>query len=119
MLNELSIIGITLIAAIVAAGAQYLFKRSVPKFDLGKRGIKALLFNRGIWAGVVIYLISLVIYLKALGSGQLSFVYPTFASTFVFVTLISHFALKEEMSMKRIAGIAMIVMGIAIVALTY
>jgi uncharacterized membrane protein len=119
MLSEFAIIGITLLAAVIAAVAQYLFKRSVPKFGFSKKGIRILILNKGIWAGGVIYLISLVVYLKALGSGQLSFVYPTFASTFVFITLISHFVLKEDMNMKRVAGIALIVIGIAVVALSY
>lgn len=119
MLSELEVIGITLLAAVIAASAQYVFKRSVPSFDFKKEGVRSLVLNRGIWAGGLIYLVGLVVYLKALGSGQLSFVYPTFASTFIFITLISHFLLKEELSAKRIAGIAIVIIGIVIVALTY
>ncbi len=119
MTSELLIIGITLLAAIVAALAQYLFKRSVPTFDFNRVHMRNLLLNKGLWAGGMAYLISLVIYLKALGSGQLSFVYPTFASTFIFIALISHFVLREKLSMGRIAGIGLVVLGIVIVALTY
>lgn len=119
MLSEIGIIATTLLAAAIAASAQYVFKKSVPKFDFGKRGIRSLVLNKGIWTGGLIYLVGLVVYLKALGSGQLSFVYPTFASTFVFITLISHFLLKEELKAKRIAGIALVIVGIIIVALTY
>jgi len=119
MLSELSIIAMTLLAAVIAAVAQYVFKRSVPRFDFKKGGIRSLVKSKGIWAGGIIYLVSLVVYLKALGSGQLSFVYPTFASAFVFVTLISHFLLREKLNLKRVSGIALVVIGIIIVALTY
>ncbi len=94
MATEIYLIITTLFAAAIAALAQYLFKRSVPRFRLGLEGVRALLTEKGIWAGGLAYLASLAIYLKALGSGELSFVYPTFASTFVFVALISHFALR-------------------------
>lgn len=119
MLGELEIIGITLLAAVIAAVAQYIYKRSVPRFGFSKEGIKSLVFNKGVWAGGVFYLISLVVYLKALGSGELSFVYPTFASTFVFIALISHFLLREKFSLRRYLGIALVVLGIIIVAFTY
>lgn len=119
MLNELLVIGVTLVAAILAATAQYTLKKSVPKFTFGLKGIKSLATNKGIWLGGIIYIAGLVIYLKALDSGQLSFVYPTFASTFVFVVLISHFLLKERIDAKRWVGLALIFLGIAIVALTY
>ena len=63
--------------------------------------------------------LSFAIYLYALHSApEISFVYPIFASTFVFVLLISIFSLKEKAGIYRIAGIALIVLGIAVVSLT-
>ena len=119
MYQEESIIVITLIAAAFAAFAQYLFKRYVPAFDLKKHHIKQLFKNKGLWAGGVVYLVSLVIYLKALKTGELSFVYPTFASTFIFVSIISRYLLGEKFNRKRVFGILLIIIGITIVALTY
>ncbi len=119
MLSELEIMLTTLAAALIAATAQYLFKKSVPKFELSPRGIKHLLSSAGIWIGGILYIGSLAVYLEALGSGELSFVYPTFASTFIFIALISYFLLKEEMGPKRVAGIALVFIGIALVALSY
>ncbi len=119
MQQEFFIVGITLSAAAIAAFAQYLFKRSVPAFDFKGSHFLPMLKNKGLWAGGLAYLLSLVIYLRALKSGQLSFVYPTFASTFIFVTLISRYLLKEKFNSKRIIGIALIVIGVTVVALTY
>ena len=119
MLGMFAIVLLTLTAALAAAFAQYLFKRSLKAFKLDLKGIISLASNRGIIIGGIIYLASLAVYLVALGSGQLTFVYPTFASTFVFVLLISHFALREKVTRIRALGMLLIIAGIAIVALTY
>ena len=75
--------------------------------------------NRWIVLAVVSSLVNLAIYLYALDNAPLSFVYPTFASTFIFVTLISHFYLKEKVSRNRALGVLVIFIGIAIVAASF
>jgi uncharacterized membrane protein len=45
-------------------------------------------------------------------------VYPTFASTFIFVALLSAVMLKERISALRAAGIVAIFIGISLVAVT-
>ena len=119
MLSEPAIITATLAAALVAALAQYLFKRSVPRFGIGFGGITKLLMNRNVLLGLLIYVLSLAFYLLALGSGELSFVYPLFSSTFIFVMLISKFTFKERLSAYRILGVLLILLGISMISLTY
>ncbi len=119
LLGELDIILLTLIAAAIAAISQYIMKRSVHKFTLSIDGGISLLKNKGLLVGIGVYLSSLVFYLTALSSGELSFVYPTFASTFVFVFLIARFKLGEGIGLKRGLGLMLIVLGIIIVAMTY
>ncbi len=114
-----TIIGITLIAALFVAMAQYLFKKHIEQFDINKSHIIKLLKNRNMMLGVLLYIVSLLIYLVALHYGQLSFVYPTFASSFIFIALVSKYALKERLDAKRILGILLILIGIIMVALTY
>jgi uncharacterized membrane protein len=119
MVSEIVIVSATLCAAFIAALAQYLFKRSMPKISLNPRSLFLLIKDKGIVLGALLYLVSLVIYLYALRHGELSFVYPTFASAFVFVFLMSHFVLKEGISRRRALGMAAIIAGIIIVAVTY
>lgn len=114
-----TIIAITLLAAMIVAVAQYQFKRNLEKFYLKKDYIIKLIKNKGIVIGVGLYIVSLAIYLIALSYGQLSFVYPTFASSFVFIALVSKYALKEEITLARACGILLILAGIVMVALTY
>ncbi len=118
-MDELVIVAIVLVAAFLAAVAQYIFKRSMPRFNAGIRGLLGLLQSRQILLGLAVYAGSLAIYLYALRFGALSFVYPTFASVFVFVLLFSRFWLGEHISMHRALGVAIVILGIALVALTY
>ncbi|MGC8479583.1 MAG: hypothetical protein ACP5M9_02860 [Candidatus Micrarchaeia archaeon] len=119
LVNEFYIIALTFIAAGIAAISQYILKRSVHKFEFGIKGVISLIKNKYLILGIGIYLVSLIFYLVALSSGELSFVYPTFASTFIFIFLISHFKLNEKMNMHRLLGLIFIILGIFIVALTY
>ncbi len=118
-MDLLTVIAITLVAAIIVAVAQYQFKRNLEKFHFNKGHLIKLVKNKGILIGVGLYIISLLVYLVALHYGQLSFVYPTFASSFIFITLVSKYALKERVTLARACGILLILAGIAMVALTY
>ncbi|MDE1768378.1 MAG: EamA family transporter [Candidatus Micrarchaeota archaeon] len=116
MLSSIEVILLTLVAAAIVAYAQYTFKRSIHKFRFDAHGVLSLLSNRTVMLGMLVYLVGLVFYLLALGSGQLSFVYPAFSSTFIFVMLISHYKLGEKVGYGRLAGILLIIAGIAMVS---
>ena len=116
MLSALIVILLTLLAAAIAAFAQYLFKKSLPEFKFSISGLLSLTKNRMVVAGALFYLISLSVYLVALSSGELSFVYPAFSSTFIFVMLISHFRLGERIGYSRISGLLLIIIGIILVS---
>ncbi|MCL4365450.1 hypothetical protein M1590_03960 [Candidatus Marsarchaeota archaeon] len=116
MLDTALIIAITLIAAAIVAYAQYIFKKGVHRFALSPSGIYSLARNRKVIEGALIYLAGLAVYLVALGSGSLSLVYPAFSSTFIFVILISHFVFRERIGYARLAGILIIIVGIALVS---
>lgn len=120
MLGELAVITITLVSAAMAAMAQYFFKGHIRKFQIRLSEIMELAKNRHIIAGVVIYVLSLIVYVYGLSKAPtISFVYPIFSSSFIFVLLISKYALKEKVGWVRIAGILLIVLGISAIALTY
>jgi drug/metabolite transporter (DMT)-like permease len=118
MMEQIIVIAITLISAMMVAVAQYIFKKNMPIFHINMKGIKDIIYNKNLLLGIFIYFIALAVYLVALHYGQLSYVYPIFASSFIFIILISKYAIKETTDWKRIIGILLIVLGITIVALT-
>ncbi len=117
-MRELYILILTLIAALIAAFSQYIFKRSLPKFKMNLKGILSLFKYPWLITAGLMYVVSLIIYLFALKSGELSFVYPAFASTFIFVLLIAKFSLKEHMSANQIVGLLLVFIGIFLVTMT-
>lgn len=120
MLGALEIISITLVAAAIAAWAQYIFKKNLRVFEFSAREIKLVLTHEKTLLGLGMYAASLVLYLYALSNAPLvSFVYPIFASTFIFVLLISRYALREHHSLHRVAGIMLIIAGIIMIAFTF
>ena len=118
-MDEMVLVLTVLLAAFLAAMAQYIFKRGMPRFDMSMRGFMALIGSRQVLLGLMVYAAGLVIYLYALSTSELSFVYPTFASVFVFVLILSKFMLKEQVTLPRALGVAIVIIGIVLVALTY
>jgi drug/metabolite transporter (DMT)-like permease len=117
-INIYLVVILTLIASLLSSYCQLLFKKGLNKklnsiFDILKS-----LTNKYVFGGLVGYFISFILYLIALSSAQLSIVVPIFASSFIFVALLSAYSLKEKISFIRIVGIVLIFLGIVFVALT-
>ncbi|HVC58293.1 MAG TPA: EamA family transporter [Candidatus Acidoferrales bacterium] len=113
-----AVIFITLIAALLVSFSQILFKKGLKDRLHTRWDMLRLAKNKMIVAGVLIYLVAFVIYLYALSAADLSFVYPTFAASFIFIAILSSVFLKEKLGMLRILGVVLIFLGIAIVAVT-
>lgn len=117
-MNIYVVIFITLVASLIASCAQLLFKAGLKEKIGSMRDMLSILKNRRVVCGLICYVISLVVYLYALSGSPLSVVYPTFASTFVFVALLSSVFLKERVGALRAVGVAVIFLGILTVAAT-
>ncbi len=114
------IIFITLIAAFIVSLSQILFKKGLSGKRINALNIiGTILRSRQVLTGALGYFVSLGVYLIALKSAPLSIVYPIFASSFIFVTLLSSFFLKERLSWTRILGIVFIFLGILVISLSY
>ena len=114
MAGGLEVILMTLLAAAIAAFAQYLYKKGAA------RSVLKMFKNRNTLVGGGLYALSTAIYLYALHATPiLSFVYPIFASTFIFVLLISMLVLKEKPSARRTAGTLLIIAGITLISFTF
>jgi drug/metabolite transporter (DMT)-like permease len=117
-MNIYLVIFLTLVAAMFTSFSQLLFKRGLHKRLNSVMEILKTLLNKNIIIGLCGYAISFTLYLIALQKSQLSVVFPIFASSFIFVTIISAVVLKERVGAYRVAGVVLIFIGIAIVALS-
>ena len=69
-------------------------------------------------AGLALYGVSAVLWLFGLSRVDLSYAYPLLALNMVLVTLGARFVLGERVSRLRWAGVALIALGIALVAVS-
>lgn len=102
---------------IIGAAAQVLIKKGADGLGSNATVVQAalaMLFNPPLFAGYAMYGVSTVLLVLALRHGQLSLLYPVFAMTYVWVTILSVLIFHDSMNGFKLAGIATIVGGIAV-----
>ncbi|MDP8201117.1 MAG: EamA family transporter [Candidatus Tenebribacter burtonii] len=105
---------ITLFCAFLASLGQTFFK-------IGSKTVNANLiswiFNWRIILGMCLYGLSAVLFIIALKHGKLSILYPIIASSYIWVMVISHFILKEQINYFNWIGVFLIICGVFMIAL--
>jgi drug/metabolite transporter (DMT)-like permease len=107
-------IALFLIAAILGAVGQYLYREGA---RLARPDMASWLINWRILLGMVCYVAVMVLFLAAFRiGGELTVLYPMYASTFIWALLIGRFLLRESIGVTRIIGVGVIVLGMFLVA---
>ena len=111
MVNN-NILGLILvfICTILNTGGQFLMKKGVSIFSLA-----TLPTNYYLILGFFLYGISALFLIIALKFGELSVIYPVISVTFIWVTLISRFVLKEVIILKQYFGVTFILLGVFLI----
>lgn len=102
---------------IIGAGAQVLIKKGASALAGNPTMLEtalAMVLTPALFAGYSMYGISTILLVLALRHGQLSLLYPVFAMTYVWVTILSVVIFHESMNPYKLAGIVTIVAGIAV-----
>ena len=102
---------------IIGAAAQILIKKGADTLGGNPTMLQtalAMVLNPALLAGFSMYGVSMVLLVMALRHGELSLLYPVFALTYVWVAILSVLILHESMNAFKLAGIAIIVGGIAV-----
>ena len=79
--------------------------------------VLSVIKNPYVLAGVVFLAVFFFLYLAALSWGDLSFIMPLTAMSYIFAALLAKFLLREEISWFRWAGTVVITLGIIFIAL--
>ncbi len=96
---------------VLGAAAQILMKIGMTHFH---PNVWALVTNVPLFIGYVLYGINTLLLVLALREGELSMLYPIIALTYVWVTLLSYTLLREPPNAFKNAGVAAIVLGVAV-----
>ncbi len=96
---------------VLNAIAQLLFKMASKNLVLT---VPALLTNFPLIGGCACYGLFTIAMVLALREGELSMLYPIIALSYVWVTILSYFLLKESPNVFKNVGIVTIVIGVAV-----
>ncbi len=107
---------IVLACTLLVATAQYLIKLGAN--HLSHAGLLATLIGiftiPQLFAGYCLYAVFTVMFVYALRHGELSVLYPLIALGYVWVTITAVVAFHETMNPLKLAGLAVIIAGVAV-----
>ena len=109
---KLYLIPLVLFCALLGATAQILFKSTAKELHFSL----ALLLNWRLLTGMLLYGISMVLFLYALRFAAVSTLYPLIASSYIWAALMACYFLRERIAPPGIFGIAFIVIGVGLLA---
>lgn len=115
-------IGLILVSVFLGSFGQILVKIGAPNLQLNFSGINILysilhiLKNIPVMMGIISYGISFLIWIKVLSKVELSYAYPMVSLGYVLVMIFSYFFFKENITLSRILGTALIILGVIFIA---
>jgi drug/metabolite transporter (DMT)-like permease len=119
------LIALILFSVALAAVAQLTLKHGMDQvaadsgvFRFGADSLRDVATTPAVWAGLVLFGLSAVVWLAVLSRTTLSFAYPFASLTYVLILLADRFILDQEVPVLRYAGVVCIVVGIVLVAQT-
>jgi multidrug transporter EmrE-like cation transporter len=103
--------------------SQIMLKKGMTQIRIGAltadnviAAVPGILTNFFVMGGLVVMVISMAAHLVVLSKVDISFAYPFLGLSFVLITLWGHFVLAEPLNAFKIAGVLLIVSGVALVA---
>lgn len=96
-------------------GARAMGPVALAPAELWGAGLAAAL-NPFIWLGLVCYVVSVAVWIVALSRVDVSLAYPMLSIGYVLTALAAAWFFGEELNPMRIAGIAVIIVGVVLIS---
>lgn len=104
-----------LLASLLGAGGQFLYKSGAAR---ATEGVMSYLLNPRLLGGVVCYIGVMVLFIAAFKrGGQLSVLYPIYATSFIFSALGAAWIYGEPIRPINIAGMGLLVGGMGLMGI--
>ena len=113
MATELWAVGLVLVCSFANAFGAIYMKKGAKRFNLN---IIKQLTNWTLILGCFLYVLSSVLFIAALRGGDVSLLYPITALAYVWVSMLSIRMVGEHMNRTKWAGVAIIVLSIAVIS---
>jgi drug/metabolite transporter (DMT)-like permease len=124
IMNNFTVVALAAVCATLTTAGQIVLKTGVSDPGLanllssagpGPFLIRALLSPLVI-AGLILYVASSGLWLLILARADVSFAFPLVSMGFVLTVGYAHFVLNEQVSVTRLAGVALIMVGVALIS---
>ena len=109
--NKALFVSILIVSTFLGALGQLLFK-------VGVNSQTTMLLLAFVIAGLVVYIISTVLYLYTLSRTHLSWAYSFGGLSYIFTSILAYFILGEEIPPLRWIGVLVIVVGVALIGMS-
>jgi multidrug transporter EmrE-like cation transporter len=77
--------------------------------------VRSSLMTWQVWLGLVLFTVSVLVWMRVLASSDLSWGYPMLGLSYVLVALAGWLVFREEFTFQRLAGIALVIAGAVLV----
>jgi len=114
MATELRAACLVLFVTLLTASAQVLWKKGAETLSFS---LLDILKNYYFMGGLLLYLIGLVLIIISFRGGEVSALYPLLAASYIWVSLFSIYFLGETINFFKWAGIAAIIVGVALIGI--
>jgi drug/metabolite transporter (DMT)-like permease len=123
--SHVMLIALILFSVTLAAVAQLTLKHGMNQVTassgalrLTAESFRDVVTTPSVWAGLILFGLSAIVWLAVLSRTSLSFAYPFASLTYVLILLADRFVLDQEVPALRYAGVVFIIIGIVLVAQT-
>ena len=118
---------LVMVAEILASWGQILFKKSanaLKSYELHRLEghaalVRDVLSEPKIWSGMLAMTASLVIWILALASADLSVVFSLGSMQYIVILFAAHYFLGEKIDLPKLTGTLLVVAGIALVVASH
>lgn len=103
-------IALIILTTILTSAAQLFYKE-------GAGRLPEIITNWPLGAGILCYGIGALLFLVSISGGEMTVIYPLLATSYIWVTIAAFFIFNESPTPLRIAGLALIVIGVSAIGL--
>ena len=98
-----------LIASVLGAGGQYLFKSGTDRMT---GGALSFLFSPWVWAGLICYIVVMFFFTYAFRKGgTVTVLYPIYASTFIWSAVMGWMIYNQPIRVVHVLGMGLLIVG--------
>ncbi|MHB8125721.1 MAG: EamA family transporter [Desulfitobacteriaceae bacterium] len=109
------LVALTILNSLLMVSGQILWKMGVSNKEINSlTELLGLFLNPFILTGIGIYVCASGLWIYILNKGELSFVYPIQSTAFIFAVIAGSLLFKENLTLSKIVGTVVIILGIII-----